>query len=51
MGTAVPSVASSLIEKLPEETDPTWAEELRIARDTAAVAYIGIDYFTCFSKN
>jgi len=50
MGTALPSVATSLIEKLPDETDPRWSEEMRIAQDTAAVAYIGMSYFTCLSE-
>ena len=44
-GTAVPSVAAGLIEKLPDETDPRWAEEVKIAQDTAAVAYAGMRYF------
>jgi hypothetical protein len=48
-GTAVPSVAASLIERLPDETDPRWAEEVRIAQDTAAVAYVGTRSFTYFS--
>jgi len=49
MGTALPSVATCLIEKLPDEADPRWPEELRIAQDTAAVAYIGMGYFKCLS--
>ena len=49
MGTALPSVATCLIENLPDEIDPRWPEELRIAQDTAAVAYIGMGYFKYLS--
>uniref|UniRef100_A0A8H7YBL7 O-methylsterigmatocystin oxidoreductase n=1 Tax=Psilocybe cubensis TaxID=181762 RepID=A0A8H7YBL7_PSICU len=37
----VPSVATSLIERLPEKRDPLYSEERQIAQNTAAVAYIG----------
>ncbi|KAF9443998.1 cytochrome P450 [Macrolepiota fuliginosa MF-IS2] len=38
-GTEVPSVAASLIERLPAENAPNWAEEEKIAKNTAAVVY------------
>jgi len=41
-GTAAPSVAVTLIEKLPEESDPRRAEEDEIAKNIAAVAYVGM---------
>ncbi|KAH9483138.1 Cytochrome P450 monooxygenase COX2 [Psilocybe cubensis] len=40
-GTAVPSLSSTLIERLPDKSDPYYAEERKIAQDTAAVAYVG----------
>ncbi|KAF9044301.1 cytochrome P450 [Panaeolus papilionaceus] len=40
-GTAVPSVATALIEKLPSETDPTRADEELVAVNTASVTYLG----------
>ncbi|KAF9044254.1 cytochrome P450 [Panaeolus papilionaceus] len=41
-GVAVPeSVASYLIERLPDENHPLRKEEEKIAQDTAAVAYVG----------
>ena len=41
-GKAVPSVAASLIEHLPHEDDPQRPMEEKIARNVAAVAYIGV---------
>ena len=41
-GTAAPSVTVTLIENLPEESDPRRAEEDEIAKNVAAVAYVGI---------
>ena len=41
-GTASPSVAATLIEKLPDEGDPRRAEEERIAKNVAAIAYGGM---------
>ncbi|KAJ3510929.1 hypothetical protein NLJ89_g4394 [Agrocybe chaxingu] len=40
-GTAVPSLAATLIESLPDASDPRRREEEKIAQDTAAVAYVG----------
>jgi hypothetical protein len=40
-GTDVPSVAASMIEALPDEEDERFAEEEKIAQDTAATAYTG----------
>ncbi|KAH9483711.1 Cytochrome P450 monooxygenase COX2 [Psilocybe cubensis] len=40
-GKATPSMATSLIDRLPEETDPGYADERAIAQNVAAVAYIG----------
>lgn len=41
-GTALPSLSATLIDRLPDEKDPLYAEERRIAQDTAAVAYVGM---------
>jgi len=41
-GTASPSVAATLIERLPDEGDPRRAEEERIAKNVAAIAYGGM---------
>jgi len=41
-GTATPSVAATLIESLPDESDPRRAEEDTIAKNVAAVAYAGM---------
>ena len=41
-GTASPSVAATLIERLPDEDDPRRAEEERIAKNVAAIAYGGM---------
>jgi len=41
-GTASPSVAATLIEGLPDEGDPRRAEEERIAKNVAAIAYGGM---------
>ncbi|KDR79209.1 hypothetical protein GALMADRAFT_137092 [Galerina marginata CBS 339.88] len=40
-GEAIPSLAATLIDRLPDQGDPFHAEERRIAQDTAAVAYVG----------
>ncbi|KAF8154532.1 cytochrome P450 [Crassisporium funariophilum] len=40
-GTAVPSLAATLIDRLPLQDDPKRAEEERLAQDVAAVAYVG----------
>ncbi|KAH9476133.1 Cytochrome P450 monooxygenase COX2 [Psilocybe cubensis] len=40
-GTAVPCVATKLIEKLPDKSDPKYAEERKLAEDVAAVSYVG----------
>ncbi|PFH46821.1 hypothetical protein AMATHDRAFT_153743 [Amanita thiersii Skay4041] len=43
-GTAKPSVATAMIESLPDESDPARAEEELIARDVTGVAYVsGVD--------
>ena len=39
--TAEPSVASSLIEHLPDESDPERPMEERLAQDVVFVAYAG----------
>ena len=41
-GKAIPSVATSLIERLPDENDPQRIMEERIAQDVAYVAYSGM---------
>ncbi|RXW15746.1 hypothetical protein EST38_g10108 [Candolleomyces aberdarensis] len=38
--TATPCVVSRMIEKLPDETDPDYAEAYTVAQDTSAVAYV-----------
>ena len=40
-GTAEPSIAVNLIEKLPDETSPDRAEEELIARNTCGIAFAG----------
>ena len=40
-GTAEPSIASNLIEKLPDETSPNRIEEEITARNACAVAFVG----------
>ena len=40
-GKAMPSVAASLIECLPDEGDPQWSREETIAKNVAFVAYVG----------
>ena len=42
IGKAVPSVAATLIERLPDEDDPKRPMEEKIAQNVAAVAYIGL---------
>jgi len=41
-GTATPSVATTLIENLPDKSDPRRAEEVIIAKNVAAIAYVGM---------
>ena len=41
-GRAAPSVAATLIERLPDENDPQRPMEEKIAQDVAAIAYIGL---------
>jgi hypothetical protein len=43
-GKATPSVAASLIERLPDEGDPQRSREERVAKDVVFVAYIGAWY-------
>ena len=40
-GKATPSVAASLIERLPDEGDPQRSREERIAKNVAFVIYAG----------
>ena len=40
-GRAMPSVATSLIENLPDESDPERPMEEKLAKDVAFVAYAG----------
>ncbi|TFK36284.1 cytochrome P450 [Crucibulum laeve] len=40
-GTAVSSLSTTLIEALPDESDPRREEEEKVARATAAVAFVG----------
>ena len=40
-GSAVPSMAASLIDHLPNEDDPQRPSEERLAQDVAAVSFIG----------
>ena len=40
-GKATPSVAASLIERLPDEDDPRRSGEETIAKNVAYVAYLG----------
>ena len=37
-----PSVAATLIERLPDENDPQRPMEEKIAQNVAAVAYVGL---------
>jgi len=41
-GKAGPSVAATLIERLPDEGDPQRPMEEKLAQDVAAVAYVGM---------
>jgi hypothetical protein len=45
-GKASPSVVASLIERLPDESDPQHSMEERIAKDVAFVIYAGSWYDT-----
>ena len=40
-GTATPSMAASLIERLPDKNDPLRPIEEKLAQDVAANAYVG----------
>ena len=42
MGKATPSIASSLIESLPDEGHPQRAVEEKLARDVCAGVYAGL---------
>ena len=42
IGRAAPSVAATLIERLPDEDDPQRPVEEKLAQDVAAIAYIGL---------
>jgi hypothetical protein len=42
IGKATPSIAATLIEKLPDEDDPQRPMEEMIAQNVAAVTYIGL---------
>ena len=42
IGRAAPSIASTLIERLPDENDPQRLLEEKIAKDVAVLAYIGL---------
>ena len=42
---AVPSMAASLIEHLPDEGDPQWPAEEMIARNVALVTYAGLSRY------
>ena len=41
-GTVTPSVAASLIERLPDENDPQRPLEESVAKNVAFVAYVGM---------
>lgn len=49
-GTAVPCLASTLIEMLPEEGDPLREEERKVAMNTCAVTYVGTHSFLILDK-
>jgi hypothetical protein len=40
-GKATPSVAKSLIERLPDESDLQWSSEERVAKNVLYIAYAG----------
>ena len=42
IGRAAPSVAATLIERLPDEDDPQRPMEEKIARNVAAMTYVGL---------
>ena len=42
IGRAAPSIAATLIERLPDEDDPQQTMEVKIAQNVAAIAYIGM---------
>ena len=39
---AAPSVAATLIERLPDEDDPQRPMEVKIAQNVAAISYVGL---------
>ena len=41
-GEATPSVAASLIERLPDEGDPQRSREEKVAKNVVFIAYAGI---------
>ena len=41
IGKAMPSVAASLIERLPDEGDPQRSRDEKVAKDVAFIAYGG----------
>ena len=45
IGKAAPSVAATLIERLPDEDDPQRPMEEKLAQDVAAVAFVGLWLF------
>ena len=42
IGRAAPSVAATLIDRLPDDDDPQRSVEERIAQDVTSLAYIGL---------
>ena len=41
IGKATPSIAATLIERLPDEDDPKRSTEKKIAQNVAALSYVG----------
>ena len=46
-GKAMPSVAASLIERLPDDGDPRRPMEEILAQDVLFAAYVGTWWYTC----
>ena len=42
IGKAVPSIAATLIERLPDENDPQRPMDEKVAQNVSALAYIGL---------
>ena len=42
IGKAVPSIAETLIERLPDENDPQRPMDEKVAQNVSALAYIGL---------